>query len=78
MNLRVQKRKVLAQADLWDGDPDIDAFERIIWKPDCKFSVKNFYGSDNVSPFNSQNTFLHRDLMPWYMMLPGVGRMDDI
>ena len=73
-----KKRKVLVQADLWDGDPDIDAFERIIWKPDCKFSVKNFYGSDNVSPFNSQNTFLHRDLMPWYMMLPGVGRMDDI
>ena len=71
-------RKVLVQADLWDGDPDIDAIQRIAIGPECKFDVQQFYGSDQISPFNSQNTFLARETLPWYMMLPGVGRMDDI
>ena len=28
--------------------------------------------------FNSQNTFLHRDVIPYYTVLPHAGRMDDI
>jgi len=31
-----------------------------------------------VSPFNSQNTFLRREVLPHYFMFPKVGRMDDI
>jgi len=72
------KRTPLIQADLWDGDPDIDAMCRIIKTPCVKFNKINAYGSNQLSPFNSQNTFLHRDVIPYYMLYPYVGRMDDI
>lgn len=74
-----QQRRVLVQADLWDGDPDIDAMCRLSQRPIVKFS-KNIepYGSMQPSPFNSQNTFIHRDVLPYYMVIPHIGRMDDI
>ena len=72
------KRKVLVQADLWDGDPDIDAMARLSIKPTVKFGVQDAYGSTSISPFNSQNTFLARDVIPYYSVFPHVGRMDDI
>jgi hypothetical protein len=73
------KRHVLIQADLWDGDPDIDAIARLAFRPIVKFDdVANPYGSNKVSPFNSQNTFLAREVLPYYAVLPYVGRMDDI
>ena len=71
-------RKVLVQADLWDGDPDIDAMARLSMKPCVKFNVQKPYGSDCISPFNSQNTFLAREVIPFYSVFPFVGRMDDI
>ncbi len=73
------KRKVLVQADLWNGDPDIDAVARISFRPDVKFeTIKGPYSSDIMSPFNSQNTFLSREVFPCYSVLPFIGRMDDI
>jgi len=72
------ERKVLIQADLWDGDPDIDAMCRLSKKPCVKYNIKAPFTSDQISPFNSQNTFLHRTVLPYYMVLPHVGRMDDI
>jgi hypothetical protein len=73
------KRKVLIQADLWDGDPDIDAIARLTHKPIVKYSdITEPYCSNKISPFNSQNTFLHRDVIPFYSVLPFIGRMDDI
>jgi hypothetical protein len=72
------KRKILVQANLWDGDPDIDAIERLIWNPIVKFNIKTPYCSTKISPFNSQNTFISREVIPYYMALPGIGRMDDI
>ena len=71
-------RKVLIQADLWDGDPDIDAICRLSKMPIVKFDHKHPYASNNLSPFNSQNTFLSREVFPYYSVLPHVGRMDDI
>ena len=72
-------RKVLVQADLWDGDPDIDAMARLSQKPCVKFDeITGPYCSNKISPFNSQNTFLHRDVLPFYAVLPHIGRMDDI
>lgn len=72
-------RKVLVQADLWNGDPDIDAITRMIHRPIVNFSgITRPYCSDKISPFNSQNTFLSREVIPYYAMLPFVGRMDDI
>lgn len=73
------KRKVLVQADLWDGDPDIDALARLAMKPIVRFSeITEPYCSNVISPFNSQNTFLAREVIPFYSVLPHIGRMDDI
>lgn len=71
-------RKVLVQADLWDGDPDIDAMARLTMKPIVKYDVESPYCSNKIAPFNSQNTFLSREVIPYYAVLPHVGRMDDI
>jgi hypothetical protein len=72
-------RKVLVQADLWDGDPDIDAMARLSFKPLMKYSdVTKPYCANQIAPFNSQNTFLAREVIPYYTVLPHVGRMDDI
>lgn len=72
-------RKILVQADLWDGDPDIDAMARLSQSPIVKFDkIQGPYGSTSISPFNSQNTFLAREVIPYYSVFPYVGRMDDI
>lgn len=70
-------RKVLIQADLWDGVPDIDAINRIS-KPYIKLNISEPFCSKDIGPFNSQNTFLAREVIPYYMVLPHVGRVDDI
>lgn len=71
--------EVRIQADFWDGDPDIDAVCRMVHRPDCTFDARNFpFTSKPFAPFNSQNTFLRRDLIPDYFMFPAIGRMDDI
>ncbi len=73
-----EKRKVLVQADLWNGDPDIDAICRLSKQPEVEFEIKEPFASNQISPFNSQNTFISREVIPYYMMYPNVGRMDDI
>lgn len=78
--LYLGKRKIipLIQADLWDGDPDIDAMARLSLKPMVKFDVVSPFASSQISPFNSQNTFIHIDALKYYAVWPYVGRMDDI
>ena len=72
-------RKVLIQSDLWDGDPDIDALARLTYKPIINYKdITGPYGSSKISPFNSQNTFIDRSVLSDYMVLPNIGRMDDI
>lgn len=67
------------QADFWNGDPDVDAIERMIYAPTCIFDDTCFpFTSDRISPFNSQNTFLTRESLKDYFMFPGTGRMEDI
>jgi hypothetical protein len=67
------------QADFWNGDPDIDAMCRLEHKPMCFFDDKYFPLATNVfSPFNSQNTFFSRAALKRYLVIPGIGRMDDI
>jgi len=74
-----EKRKVLVQADLWEGDPDIDAIGRLTFKPLVKFDeITQPYATNKITPFNSQNTFLAREVIPFYSVLPHIGRMDDI
>jgi len=72
------KRKVLVQADFWDGDPDVDAICRLSKKPIVKFENFEPFCSNQLAPFNSQNTFLAREVLPVYSVLPHIGRMDDI
>jgi hypothetical protein len=47
--------------------------------PICEFDERDFpFSSNAISPFNSQNTFLTRDVLRNYFMFIEVGRMDDI
>ncbi len=72
-------RKVLVQANLWNGDPDVDAIARLCYQPEVTYTdITGPYCSTVIAPFNSQNTFLSREVIPYYAVLPGIGRMDDI
>jgi hypothetical protein len=67
------------QADFWNGDPDIDAICRLEHKPNCFFDKKFFpFSCNGFSPFNSQNTFFSRNALKKYLVIPYIGRMDDI
>jgi hypothetical protein len=68
----------LVQANLWNGNPDIDAIERILFNHEVYFSDKYFTTNLKYTPFNSQNTFLSREAIPYFMLLPEIGRVDDI
>lgn len=73
------KRKILVQADMWDGAPDVDAVCRITLNPMVTFNKSLIHYASNVAgPFNSQNTFISRELFPIYFLFPHIGRMDDI
>lgn len=79
----VRNEKIGVMAGLWLGDPDIDAVERIVNAPNVvDFSTILEAGisiaSYNFSPFNSQNTLFAREVAPLMMVLPGIGRYDDI
>lgn len=75
----IVKHHVLVQADFWDGAPDIDAVCRITLNPSVKFEPNMHpFSSNALMPFNSQNTFLSRDIFPTYFLFPHIGRMDDI
>ena len=68
----------LVQAEFWDGDPDIDAICRLSKKPIIKFKPFDPFTTKQLTPFNSQNTFLHRSVLKYYTVFPHTGRMDDI
>ncbi len=81
-NILLGKRKLrpLVQADLWNGEPDLDAIYRLTvrYDPEERFDDFQPFSCVGYSPFNSQNTFLHRSVLPYYMMVPGLGRVHDI
>lgn len=70
--------KPLVQADLWDDDPDVDAFYRMAYKPQVDFSNVGFFFSKTISPFNMQNTLVAREALKYLISLPFTGRMCDI
>ena len=72
------KMTPLVQAEFWDGDPDIDAICRLSKKPIVKFKPFDPFTTKQLTPFNSQNTFLHRSVLKHYSVFPYTGRMDDI
>ena len=67
------------QANLWNINPDIDAFNRAcLRKENFIFNLKKPFFSNKLSPFNSQNTILSRRVLKEYFLYPHIGRMDDI
>lgn len=77
----VNKVRVVVNAGLWLGDPDVDASARIVCPPTStayKFKENFVLERGTKAPFNSQNTALYRDVIPAYCMVPGIGRYDDI
>lgn len=76
-----QKIRTVVNAGFWLGDPDIDAVTRlaapidvISYKKDYNYALEK----GTFSPFNSQNTAIHRDMVPVYFLVPDIGRFDDI
>lgn len=67
------------QADFWNGDPDVDAICRLRIDPSFEFQNFHFpFAANKPSPFNSQNTFLSKEVLPHYFMHVDVGRWDDV
>lgn len=79
----VENAKVGVVAGLVLGDPDIDAVTRIATSPDIQQvteigRVGAVVDLHNWTVFNSQNTAVIRELVPAWLMMPNVGRHDDI
>jgi hypothetical protein len=73
--------RVVVNAGLWLEEPDIDAVTRLAIPVQATAYTRseNFVLAPGTwSPFNSQNTALHRDVMPAYFLSPWTGRYDDI
>lgn len=77
------KKKVVVNAGLWTGNPDVDAVTRLEhelhvagFRPDGAKRIALDPGT--WSPFNCQNTALAREVIPAYFLAPTIGRHDDI
>ncbi len=78
----------LVQANMWAGEPDVDAICRIAHGGSCAgekltpwnlfYSESSYFTCDTYSPWNSQNTIISREILPTYFLFPGIGRLDDI
>jgi hypothetical protein len=73
-----EENKFHIQANMWNGDPDIDAASRVSFTDKVTFPDFDPFWCKEFSPFNSQNTFLSREILKHYFLFPYVGRMDDI
>jgi len=72
------------QVGLWTGDADVDAITRIVadsvitYYKDLDFAL----AKGTMCPYNSQNTFISREMLPAHMLWCGAGtpfyRYDDI
>jgi len=81
---RTENIKVVLNAGLWLGDPDVDAITRLC-KPINAVSYDNNLHGNNFAldigtwcPINTQNTSYARELIPASFVPPNVGRYDDI
>ena len=73
-------QRAVVNAGLWIGDPDVDAVTRLAINPKVENALTPPFtlAPETYAPFNSQNTAIHRDVLPAYCMVSGVGRYDDI
>jgi reversibly glycosylated polypeptide len=75
---RVDNGRIGVFSSLWIGDPDIDAVERIANDPRVITATSGGPDFGVMAPFNSQATAIRGELLPAYMMVPFIGRYDDI
>jgi hypothetical protein len=72
------------QVGLWLGDPDVDAATRLVCNPRVTKYAEDFIALDagTMCPYNSQNTFIARELVPahmlWCCARTSAYRYDDI
>jgi hypothetical protein len=78
------RRRVVVNAGLWIGDPDVDAMTRLCKPIDVIGFDATKWGSTFLldrgtwCPINTQNTAFHRDTIPAAFISPFAGRYDDI
>lgn len=80
-HIEVKPTRCVVNGGFWLGDPDIDAVTRLAAPIDVTgYADKGNFalGSGVFCPFNSQNTAIHRDVVPAYFLCSNVGRFDDI
>lgn len=66
-------------AQLWDGEPDVDSVCRMTQRYGDKLTSPDVaFTATKPGPFNSQNTIFTRRALRSFFCFPGVGRMDDI
>jgi len=81
LNLTKTTRRIkpLVQIDLWDGSPDMDASCRLVNNnPIVRININQPFTTSSKAIFNSQNTFIHRSVLPYYSVVAHADRMDDI
>jgi hypothetical protein len=67
------------QANLWDGDPDVDAVLRIALRPEIVFDDNlPLVCGQKFMPVNTQNTFIDGRYLKDFCPLPFIGRHEDI
>ncbi len=72
------------QIGLWLGDPDVDAMTRLVRNPKVTKYSEDFIAlsTGTMCPYNSQNTFITRELLPahmlWCCARTAAYRYDDI
>ena len=75
--------RLVVQAGMWLLNPDIDAISRLE-KPINVLSVSKkinegiYLGKDTFCPFNTQNTAVHRSIIPAWFVSPTLDRFSDI
>jgi len=64
--------RVVLNEGLWNGNPDVDASTRLSWPGRVEVNTRTRYtlGRNQWSPFNSQNTAFHRDILPVMYFVP--------
>ena len=83
INVNNKNVKLVLNAGLWLGDPDIDAITRLA-RPIDAIKYKRSFGDqfaldkNTWSPINTQNTAYSREIIPAAFVPPNVGRYDDI
>ena len=71
---KVKEVDIAVQAGMWLGDPDIDAMTRMTIRPNVtKYEDKDVaLDKGTMCPYNTQNTFIPRAMMPANMVWGGV------